>query len=159
VAVDLLERVLAVEQARLRALAELLDHGCGDFVTHGLLPQLASSSMSGAAVSPSGEAAASGVGSWVRRETSSTLGPSPPVVTRTGAGAASTSASATARCWPMRMPSAAASATLLQISLIERIASSLPGMMYWMRLGSALVSASAITGILSRLASATAMCS
>ncbi len=61
-----------------------------------------------------------------------------------------------ARIW---RPSSTASLMTRAISSPERIASSLPGMTYWMRSGSQLVSTTATIGMPSLLASVTAMSS
>ena len=59
----------------------------------------------------------------------------------------------------MKRPSSTASAMTRHMRVPERMASSLPGMTYWMTSGSQLVSTTATIGMPSLLASVTAMCS
>ena len=73
--------------------------------------------------------------------------------------AAAGAATAGERLLAMYLPSITASAITRHMSWLARMASSLPGITYWTRSGSQLVSTTATTGMPSLLASATARCS
>ena len=99
---------------------------------------------------PAGRAAPGGGPRPARRR----RGPLRPRCARRGPAAA-----ALPRREAMKRPSSTASAITRHMRLPERMASSLPGMTYWMMSGSQLVSTTAMIGMPSLLASVTPMCS